>query len=42
MGFTATTMSVTVDRLVRAGYVLRKRDSKDGRRVSLRLSATGA
>jgi DNA-binding MarR family transcriptional regulator len=42
MGVTAATMSVTVDRLSRAGYVLRKRDAKDGRRVSLRLSAAGA
>jgi DNA-binding MarR family transcriptional regulator len=41
MGVTPATMSVVVDRLVRAGYVLRARDRRDARRVRLRLSAAG-
>jgi DNA-binding MarR family transcriptional regulator len=41
MGVTAGTMCVHVDRLVRRGYVLRRRDPRDGRRAELRLSATG-
>jgi DNA-binding MarR family transcriptional regulator len=42
MGVTASTMSLTVDRLARGGYVVRSRDSKDGRRVNLRLTRAGA
>jgi DNA-binding MarR family transcriptional regulator len=42
MGVTAGTMSVAVDRLVRAGYVRRARDPTDGRRVQLRLTSAGA
>jgi DNA-binding MarR family transcriptional regulator len=34
-------MCIHVDRLVRRGYVLRKRDPRDGRRAQLRLSASG-
>lgn len=41
MGVTASTMSLTIDRLERGGYVVRERDSKDGRRVSLRLTSSG-
>jgi DNA-binding MarR family transcriptional regulator len=42
MGVTASTMSLTVDRLVRAGYVTRDRDTVDARRVALRLTKDGA
>jgi DNA-binding MarR family transcriptional regulator len=41
MGVTASTMSLTVDRLQRAGYVRRGRDALDGRRVLLRLTRHG-
>lgn len=41
MGVTPSTMSISIDRLVRQGYVLRSRDREDGRRVSLTLSAGG-
>ena len=41
MGVTASTMSLMIDRLARAGYVIRGRDSKDGRRVNLRLTKAG-
>jgi MarR family transcriptional regulator, organic hydroperoxide resistance regulator len=42
MGVTASTMSLTVDRLVRAGYVARDRDVLDARKVALRLTKDGA
>ena len=42
MGVTASTMSLTVDRLVRAGYVTRERDTFDARKVALRLTKDGA
>lgn len=42
MGVTASTMCLTVDRLVRAGYVVRARDGSDGRRVALRITRPGA
>ena len=42
MGVTASTMSLTIDRLARGGYVIRGRDAKDGRRVNLRLTKAGA
>lgn len=42
MGVTPSTMSISIERLVRQGYVLRSRDRTDGRRVSLTLSAAGA
>ena len=42
MGVTASTMSLTVERLVRAGYVKRDRDPNDARRVALRLTKDGA
>jgi DNA-binding MarR family transcriptional regulator len=41
MGVTASTMSLMIDRLARNGYVIRARDSKDGRRVGLRLTEAG-
>jgi MarR family transcriptional regulator, organic hydroperoxide resistance regulator len=41
MGVTASTMSLTVDRLARGGYVVRSRDPKDGRRVNLLLTRAG-
>jgi len=41
MGVTAGTMSMTIDRLERKGYVVRVRDLADRRRVNLRLTAAG-
>jgi MarR family transcriptional regulator, organic hydroperoxide resistance regulator len=41
MGVTAGTMSLTMDRLERKGYVVRLRDTADRRRVHLRLSSAG-
>lgn len=41
MGVSASTMSLTVDRLERRGYVTRSRDSADRRVVNLRLTAAG-
>jgi MarR family transcriptional regulator, organic hydroperoxide resistance regulator len=41
MGVTLSTMSLAVDRLTRAGYVVRTRDTKDARRVQLRLTSDG-
>jgi MarR family transcriptional regulator, organic hydroperoxide resistance regulator len=42
MGVTASTMSLTVDRLVRGGYVTREKDTLDARKVALRLTKDGA
>ena len=42
MGVSASTMSLTVDRLVRRGYVTRSRDAADRRVVNLRLTDAGA
>ena len=42
MGVSASTMSLSVDRLVRRGYVTRSRDASDRRVVNLRLTADGA
>ena len=42
MGVTPSTMSLTIERLVRRGYVLRSRHSGDRRRLQLRLSPAGA
>ena len=42
MGVSPSTMSLTVDRLVRRGYVTRSRDSADRRVVNLRLTSSGA
>jgi len=41
MGVTPSTMSLTIERLVRRGYVLRTRHSADRRRLELRLSPAG-
>lgn len=41
MGVTAATMSVTIDRLEKKGYVIRLRDTADRRRVHLRLTSAG-
>jgi MarR family transcriptional regulator, organic hydroperoxide resistance regulator len=41
MGVTLSTMSLSIDRLARGGYVLRSRDARDGRRVNLRLTPAG-
>ena len=41
MGVTPATMSMTIDRLERKGYVIRLRDTTDRRRVHLRLSSAG-
>jgi DNA-binding MarR family transcriptional regulator len=41
MGVTAATMSLTVDRLEKKGYVVRLRDIADRRRVHLRLTSAG-
>jgi DNA-binding MarR family transcriptional regulator len=41
MGVTAGTMSLTIDRLERKGYVVRLRDVSDRRRVHLRLTSAG-
>ena len=41
MGVTASTMSLTADRLERGGYVRRERSRQDARRVDLRLTPAG-
>jgi DNA-binding MarR family transcriptional regulator len=41
MGVTPATMSLTIDRLERKGYVVRLRDAKDRRRVHVRLTTAG-
>ena len=41
MGVTAATMSLTIDRLERKGYVVRLKDTADRRRVHLRLTSAG-
>ena len=41
MGVTPSTMSLSIERLVRQGYVVRARDPSDRRRLNLRLSAAG-
>ena len=41
MGVTAGTMSLSIDRLERKGYVMRMRDAVDRRRVHLRLTTAG-
>lgn len=41
MGVTLSTMSLSIDRLARGGYVLRPRDARDRRRVNLRLTPAG-
>jgi DNA-binding MarR family transcriptional regulator len=41
MGVTPSTMSLTVDRLERGGYVTRERSKADKRRVDLKLTPSG-
>lgn len=41
MGVTPSTMSLTIDRLERGGYVTRERSKEDKRRVDLRLTPSG-
>jgi DNA-binding MarR family transcriptional regulator len=41
MGVTASTMSLTIDRLERGGWVRRERSRQDARRVELRLTEAG-
>jgi DNA-binding MarR family transcriptional regulator len=41
MGVTASTMSLTIDRLQRTGYVLRERSTVDRRRIDLLLTPAG-
>src|SRR5262245_37812960 len=41
MGVTASTMSISVERLVLGGYVERERNAEDGRRVELRVTQAG-
>jgi MarR family transcriptional regulator, organic hydroperoxide resistance regulator len=42
IGVSRSTMSITVDRLVRHGYILRQRDENDARCVGLLLTPAGA
>src|SRR5437899_2413529 len=42
MGVSRSTMSITVERLVRGGYIHRRRDKRDARCVSLTLTRNGA
>jgi DNA-binding MarR family transcriptional regulator len=41
MGVTPSTMSLNIERLVRRGYVSRKRAAEDGRRLKLRITPAG-
>lgn len=41
MGVSRSTMSITVTRLVRGGYILRRRDKNDARCVGLTLTPAG-
>jgi len=41
MGVSRSTMSITVSRLVRRGYIAQKPDESDARRVDLRLTTAG-
>lgn len=41
LGVTASTMSLSIDRLERKGYAARQRDSTDRRRVFIRLTPAG-
>jgi MarR family transcriptional regulator, organic hydroperoxide resistance regulator len=42
LGVTASTMSLSVDRLVEGGWVERAKDAQDARRAALRLTEAGA
>jgi DNA-binding MarR family transcriptional regulator len=41
-GVGASTLSATIKRLTRLGYIVRERDATDGRALALRLSPQGA
>jgi DNA-binding MarR family transcriptional regulator len=41
MGVTPSTMSISVERVVKLGYVARAKDKKDGRKVNLTLTKQG-
>lgn len=41
LGITASSASLMIDRLERGGYVRRSRDTRDARRVNLRLTSAG-
>ena len=41
LGVTSPTMSLSIDRLERKGYVVRLKDAKDRRRVHVRLTTAG-
>jgi len=41
LGVTPSTMSITVERLVKLGYISREKNKKDSRKVSLLLTAQG-
>src|SRR6478735_7462682 len=42
LGLAASTLSAAIARLGALGYVVQRRDAKDGRAIDLKLSATGA
>lgn len=42
LGVSRSTMSITVSRLVRNGYISRRKDAKDARSIALVLTARGA
>jgi DNA-binding MarR family transcriptional regulator len=42
LGLAASTLSAAIGRLARLGYVMQRRDSKDGRAIDLLLSDNGA
>jgi MarR family transcriptional regulator, organic hydroperoxide resistance regulator len=41
MGVTPSTMSITIERLVKLGYVSREKDKKDSRKIKLLLTQQG-
>ena len=41
MGVTPSTMSISVERVVKLGYIKREKDKKDARRISLTLTSAG-
>ncbi len=41
MGVTPSTMSISIDRLVKLGYVEKTKDKKDARKINLTLSKAG-
>lgn len=41
MGVTPSTMSISVDRVVKLGYVKKEKDKRDGRKTNLTLSVAG-